>query len=229
MTQTEELSISDLGPLDDGLPRRPEVKRRSGGWWWPLAAGAAACLLIGGAAGYLLAPSDDADPAPASAREPEPTGPSEVVEPGALLGGIAGATRYRSATDPVERYAFAWPGQELAAPGPSTGDPVAWQWELCDVPAAPAPAEAAAGADEPAPEPAPLECDAVADATDDTFASPPTNRTRLVRVIVTVDLGGGTEIQAASTPIAAVAWPDAIQPGDPPPAPAPVPVPPVNG
>jgi hypothetical protein len=174
-------------------------------WWVPLAGVAAIALLIGGLAGYQLAPSGSGTPAPA-----RPGTASETIEPGALLGRIDGANRYRS-DDDVERYNYAWPGQELTAPDPSTGNPVAWQWELCDVPPAPSGDENADA------EPAPLECASVEGATHKRWASPPTNRTRLVRVLVTIDLGENVRVRAASTPVAAVDWPDDITPGDPPP------------
>jgi hypothetical protein len=179
-------------------------------WWWvPLVAVAAVALLIGGLIGYQAAPSGSGA---ATADVRRPGNRSTIIEPGALLGGIDGANRYRG-DDDVDRYSYAWPGQELTAPEPSTGEAVAWQWQLCDVPPAPSDDEEA-DADS---EPAALECAAVEGATDERWASPPTNRTRLVRVLVTIDLGDDVLVRAASRPIAAVDWPDDVTPGDPPP------------
>jgi hypothetical protein len=219
MTQTEDLSLTTLGALDEDLPRRPEVKH---GWWWPLALGGAVCLLVGGAAGYLLAPADEAKPLPV----PEAPRPTHVLAAGSLLGQIGGTNEY-PAIDGIARYRYAWPGQELVAPSSSTGTARAWRWELCDVPVGPdAGATDALATDAPATDaaaeaPGPLECAAVAGATAERFTAPPTDRNRLVRVIVTVDLGNDVAVDAATVPIAAVPWPDSVQPGDPPPSPLP--------
>jgi hypothetical protein len=223
MTQTDDLSLTTLGALDEDLRPRPEVKH---GWWWPLALGGAVCLLVGGAAGYLLAPDDEPEPLPV----PEPPRPTQVLAAGSFLGPIGGTNEY-PATDGVVRYDYAWPGQELVAPASSTGTTLGWQWELCDVPAAPAAPDAGAtdagatgeppGAGAEAEDPGPLECTPVADATGERFTAPPTDRTRLVRVIVTVDLGNDIAVEAATVPVAAVPWPDSVQPGEPPPSPRP--------
>lgn len=203
MTQTTEdrTRVGDPVRFDQGTDRR---------WWWPIAALAVAALVIGVFAGRLTAPSDSTDD-PAQPTRTATAG--EVLEPGALLGGIGGAERYPTGDDDVDRMNFAWPGQELAAPEPSTGEAVGWQWELCDVPPEPDPED-----EDAAEEPPPLECRAVPEATEERWASPATNRTRLVRVIVTVDLGDDVLVQAATDPIAAVDWPDNITPGEPPPA-----------
>lgn len=201
---TDELSRPGLETLSYEPGRSGDVARF---WWVPLVAVAAVALLIGGFIGYQVAPSGSDTPAPA-----RPGSRSKIIEPDALLGGIGGANRYRS-DDDVERYNYAWPGQELTAPEPSTGDAVAWQWQLCDVPPAPTDDEDADAASEPAP----LECVSVDGGNDEGWASPPTNRTRLVRVLVTIDLGDNVRVRAASTPVAAVDWPDDVTPGDPPP------------
>ncbi|HEY8546603.1 MAG TPA: hypothetical protein VIL36_16200 [Acidimicrobiales bacterium] len=207
MTQTEELSLASLDAIEEP-PTPPTRPRGKHGWWWPLALGGAVCTLAGAAAGYLLAPGDDADP---PATDPAPAQPELVIAPGSFLGPISGATDYRpTAADRTNRYDFAWPGQELEAPAASTGDPVAYQWELCDVPPEPETEEEAA-------EPVALECDPVEGATEATFTSPPTDRTRLVRVVVTVDLGNDVLVDAASVPVAALAWPETVQPGEAPP------------
>lgn len=210
MTQADERPLTtDLGMLPDGFGRDGDGERP---WWLPLVGIAVLCLVFGLVAGRWTAPSksDPADP-------PQPGTRSEIIEAGALLGPIVGAQGYRS-DDDVERYNFSWPGQELTAPEPSTGDPIAWQWQLCDVPPPPSDDEEQADSED---EPAPLECTAVEDATQRQWASPPTNRTRLVRVIVTVDLGDDVQVRAVSAPIAAVDWPNDITPGDPPPEAAP--------
>lgn len=134
-----------------------------------------------------------------------------MLPPGALIGSIEGSSRYRS-DDDVDRYRYAWPGQILTAPEPSTGEAVGWQWETCDVPRAPSDNE-----DDTADDPPPLECAAIPGATGRRWESPPTNRAELVRVVVTVDIGDQVRVRAATTPVAAVAWPDDITPGDPPP------------
>jgi hypothetical protein len=169
---------------------------------WLLPAGAVVvALVLGLVIGRGSASSssdDDVDDGPRAAEE--------VLAPGALLGSIDGTSRYRGGD--VDRYRYAWPGQILTAPEPATGEAVSWQWETCEVPAAP---------DEEGQDPAPLECTAVDTATDETWESPPTNAARLVRALVTVDLGDQVQVQAASTPVAALPWPEDVTPGDPPP------------
>lgn len=213
MTQTEELSLASL----DAVEEPPAPPRRSGGkhgWWWPLALGAVVCILAGAAGGYLLAPGDDAERAPA----PEPLRPEEVIAPGSFLGPIGGTTPFEAA-DGVARYNYAWPGQELEAPTSSTGDVVGYRWELCDVPPA-------ATTEEEAAERVVLDCAPVDGATSARFASPPTNRTRLVRAVLTVDLGNDALVEAVSVPVAALPWPESVQPGEPPPTARPTAVPP---
>lgn len=208
MTQADERPMTDLGMLPSHpFGRENDLNRR---WWWPLAGGGVAIAVVAFLAGRATAPSSD-DPGPPETR---PGIAADILEPGPLIGRISGANRYPTDDDGVERYNFAWPGQELVAPEPTAGEAVAWQWQLCDVPPASSDDEEGAGSDEERP---PLECRAVEDATEDRWESPPTNRTRLVRVIVTVDLGDGVRVRAATDPVAAIDWPDAIQPGDPPP------------
>lgn len=200
MTQVDEASVTTVpGMFDPG----PADTQRS---WSPLIIGGFALLVLGVAIGLAIAPSSSSDDEEAPVTR---TG-SEILVPGALLGAIDGTSRYDS-DDDVDRYRYAWPGQILTAPEPSTGDAVAWQWETCDVPAEPSDEEDASE------EPPPLECSSVEGATERRWESPPTNRVRLVRVIVTVDLDNRVRVQAVTTPIAAVPWPDDITPGDPPP------------
>lgn len=212
MTQTEELSLASLDAIEE-----PPPPRRSGGrhgWWWPLALGAGVCILAGAAAGYLLAPAEDAEAPPV----PDPPRPTELIAPGSFLGPIGGTTPFE-APDGVARYNYAWPGQELAAPTSSSGHVVGYRWELCDVPPA-------ATTEEEAAERVVLDCAPVDGATSATFASPPTNRTRLVRVVLTVDLGNDALVEAVSVPVAALPWPESVQPGEPPPTARPTAVPP---
>jgi len=209
MTQTEELSLTTLGTIEEPPPA-PQRSGGKNGWWWPLALGALVCILVGAAAGYLLAPDDDQEPL----SVPAPPRPAQVLAPGSLLGPIGGSTPAES-TDGTARYSYAWPGQELEAPLSSTGDIVGYQWELCDVPPEPdtegAPTERVA-----------LECAPVDGATGEHFTSPPTDRTRLIRAVVTVDLGNDALVEALTVPVAALAWPESVEPGEPPPAARPI-------
>jgi hypothetical protein len=59
-----------------------------------------------------------------------------------------------------------------------------------------------------------LECEAVGGATEETWTSPPTPSTRLVRVVVTIDLGNDVLVEAAADPITAMAWPEGLAPGE---------------
>lgn len=197
MTQTDDrILLSEPMRFDQPADRR--------WWWWPIAALGAVTLIVGIAVGRVTSPSNGSDQ---PAEQPKTVTATDVLEPGPLLGGIGGAHRYPTGKDGVEHMNFAWPGEELTAPEPSTGEAVGWQWELCDVPPEPDKAQQVAPN---------LECRAVSDATEDRWSSPATNRTRLVRVIVTVDLGDGVRIKAAAEPVAAVDWPANIKPGDPP-------------
>lgn len=200
MERTEERPAAAVpgvfqGPTSGGAEPRPA-------WLLPAGAVVVVALVLGmviGRATAATSSDDDGDDGPRAAEE--------VLAPGALLGPIDGTSRYRDRE--VNRYRYAWPGQILTAPEPATGDAVAWQWETCEVP--PAPDE------EERQEPAPVECSAVDTATDETWESPPTNAVRLVRVLVTIDLGDEVNVQAASTPVAAMPWPEDLAPGDPPP------------
>ena len=209
MTQVDERTVSKLGLPPDDFSSRGEVRRW---WWWPLAAGGGLIAVVSFFVGKSTAPTArSADPEPVETLDVA----ADLIEPGALVGPIVGANRYPAGNDDVARYSYAWPGQDLVAPEPSTGRAVAWQWQLCDVP--PEPSDDDESTDNVSEEPPPLECSAVDEASEDRWASPPTNRTRMVRVIVTIDLGDAVRVRAATTPIAAVDWPDDIQPGDPPP------------
>lgn len=200
MTNVEERPVTTVPGMFD--PGRTTAARE----WWPLAVGGVLVLVVGLLVGRATAPSRQGDDDASTTRTGE-----ELVGPGALLGAIDGSSRYRS-NDDVDRYRYAWPGQVLTAPEPSTGDAAGWQWETCDVPPEPSDDE-----DEAAEEQAPFDCTAVQGATERRWESPPTSRVVLVRAIVTVDLGDGVQVRAATTPIAAVPWPDDITPGDPPP------------
>lgn len=126
MTQTDERPLSDFGQ-----GQRSHRSDDNSRWWWPLLAGAVVVAGVAYAVGRMSAPSaDDPEPIVQSGLA------SDVIEPGALLGPIAGANRY-SSDDDMERLDYAWPGQELIAPEPSAGDAVGWQWQLCDVPQSP--------------------------------------------------------------------------------------------
>jgi hypothetical protein len=165
---------------------------RKGWWWWPLAAGGAVALL----AGVVIGRWTESDGGTRTA--------SSVVDADGLLGPISGASIYS-----FDRAPFAWPGQVLTAPIPTTGKAVAWQWELCDPPPSHDP-DGGVG-----------RCRAVARATSRRWESPPTDTMRMVQVLVTVDMGDRVRVAARSAPVAAVPWPETVTPGDPPPTIAP--------
>lgn len=219
MERIEERPVGAVPGVFHGAVGRSTEPRPG---WWLVAGGAAVALIVGLVVGRATADtssSGDDD----VVEDVGPRVAEEVLAPGSPLGSIEGTTAYRASDDDdVERYRYAWPGQILTAPEPATGDAVAWQWETCEVPPAPDEDE------EERPEPRPLECRAVETATDDTWESPPTNQIRLVRVLVTVDLGDDVQVQAASIPVAAMPWPEDITPGDPPPEATPTEPPPAS-
>lgn len=161
----------DPGSDGSGSSPRTGKRRRS-----PVLLVVAAVVVAGAlaVAGVSVLSGGD-DPSPTTTTEPAPTTlPLAGAQVPANLLGRIGGTIDQDGED------VAFPGELVTAPRPRTGKAVAWQWELC-----------------PEPDSAPGECTTIGEATDATWASPPTPDPVFIRVAVTIELDG-VRVQAVS-------------------------------